>query len=80
MMTTFAARPAAMRAAFVPTAPPPRTSTLAGATPGTPLSRMPWPIIGRSRHFAPSWIDIRPAISLMGVSKGSRPCGSLRVS
>ena len=64
----------------MPTTPPPSTTTFAGATPGTPPSRMPRPIIGFSRYFAPSWMLIFPAISLIGVRQGSRPALSLIVS
>jgi hypothetical protein len=80
MMTTLAPRPAATLAALVPTIPPPRTTTCAGATPGTPPSRMPRPIMGFSRYLAPSWMLILPAISLIGVSSGSVPLRSLMVS
>ncbi len=64
MMVTCAPMPSAIFAALVPTMPPPRITTLAGATPGTPPSRMPRPPVGRfqilrahlhghaSRHFA----------------------------
>ncbi len=78
--TTFAPSPAATLAAFVPTTPAPSTTTSAGGTPGTPPSRMPRPRIGFSRYFAPSWMLILPAISLIGVSSGSRPALSLIVS
>ena len=53
---------------------------VAGGTPGTPPSRMPRPSNGRSRYFAPSWMLIRPATSLIGVSSGSVPFASLIVS
>ena len=43
MMVTCAPMPSAILAALVPTIPPPRITTLAGATPGTPPSRMPRP-------------------------------------
>ncbi len=78
--TTFAPRPAATLAALVPTMPAPSTTTFAGGTPGTPPSRMPRPRIGFSRYLAPSWMLILPAISLIGVSSGSRPARSLIVS
>ena len=67
---TLAPRPAATLAALEPTTPPPRMATSAGATPGTPESRMPRPSCGRSRYLAPSWMLIRPATSLIGVSSG----------
>ena len=79
-IVTRAPIPAAILAALVPTTPPPRMTMLAGATPGTPLRRMPRPSMGRSRYLAPSWIAIRPAISLMGVSSGSEPSSSWSVS
>ena len=72
-MAMSAWKPAAILAAFAPTTPPPRIVMWAGATPGTPPSRMPRPICGRSRYLAPSWMLIRPATSLIGVSSGSRP-------
>src|SRR5262250_2475074 len=65
-MATLAPRPAATLAALAPTTPPPRMTTLAGSTPGTPPSRMPRPSKGRSRYFAPSWMLMRPATSLVG--------------
>ncbi len=80
IMVTFAPIPAATVAALVPTTPPPRIMTLAGATPGTPPKIIPRPFIGCSRYLAPCWTDILPAISLMGVSRGRRPLGSWRVS
>ena len=76
----LARKPAAIRAALAPTTPPPRMVMWAGSTPGTPARRMPRPICGRSRYFAPSWMLIRPATSLIGVSSGSRPCSSRSVS
>ena len=45
--------PIAMKAAFIPTTPPPITSTVAAATPGTPPSRIPRPPSGRSSMKAP---------------------------
>lgn len=80
MTTTWAPKPAATRAAFVPTTPAPRTSTVPGSTPETPPSRMPRPFIGRSRYLAPSWMLMRPATSLIGVSSGSLPLESVSVS
>ena len=79
-MNTLAPSPAATRAAFAPTTPPPMMTTLAGSTPGTPPSRMPRPSNGRSRYFAPSWMLMRPATSLIDVSSGSPPFASLIVS
>src|SRR5262249_6804278 len=72
-MVTFAPSPAATLAALAPTTPPPRMTTFAGSTPGTPPSKMPRPSNGRSRNFAPSWMLIRPATSLIGVSSASPP-------
>ena len=80
MIETRAPSPAAIFAAWVPTTPPPRTSTLAGSTPGTPPSRIPDPPWGRSRYLAPAWIAIRPATSLMGVRSGSEPRSGPTVS
>ena len=79
-IATAAPKPAATLAALAPTVPPPRIVIWAGCTPGTPPSRMPRPICGRSRYLAPSWMLIRPATSLMGVNSGSRPCSSRSVS
>ncbi len=72
--------PMAMKAAFMPTAPPPITSTLAAATPGTPASRMPRPPNGFSSMYAPAWVAIFPAISDIGARSGSRPSRSSTVS
>ena len=65
--------PIAMNAAFIPTAPPPITITVAAATPGTPPSRIPRPPSGFSRKKAPAWVAILPATSLIGASSGSPP-------
>ena len=46
---------------------------IAGATPGTPPSRMPRPPLGASRYCAPTCTLMRPATSLIGVSSGSEP-------
>ena len=62
-----------MNAAFIPTTPPPITSTVAAATPGTPPSRMPRPPSGFSSMNAPACVAILPATSLIGASSGSRP-------
>ncbi len=69
-----------MKAAFIPTTPPPITITLAAATPGTPPSRIPRPPIGFSSMKAPAWVAIFPATSLIGASSGSRPWASSTVS
>ena len=47
---------------------------------GTPASKIPRPSWGRSRYLAPSWMLIRPATSLIGVSSGRSPRASRRVS
>ena len=70
-MVTSAPRPRAIAAALVPATPAPRTTTLAGRTPGTPPSRMPLPPAGAIREVAPTWTDSRPATSDMGASSGS---------
>ena len=72
--------PIAMNAAFIPTTPPPITSTVAAATPGTPPSRMPRPPSGFSSMNAPACVAILPATSLIGASSGSRPSPSTTVS
>ena len=77
---TRASMPIAIRAALVPTTPPPTMVTSAAGTPGTPPSSTPRPPCARSRQCAPAWIDMRPATSLMGASSGSRPAPSLTVS
>ena len=74
------AQSTAILAELWPTTPPPRITTLAGATPGTPPSRMPRPPLGRSRYTAPTCTAMRPATSLMGVSSGSEPSASRMVS
>ena len=52
-MVTCAPSPAAIFAACIPTIPAPKTSTLPGATPGTPPKRTPRPFTGFSKYFAP---------------------------
>ena len=79
-MVTVASSPTAMRAALVPDTPPPSTTTFAGGTPGTPPSRMPAPPCSFSRQCAPTWMDMRPATSLIGASSGRWPRGSVTVS
>ena len=51
---TSARRPTAISAAWVPETPPPRMTTLAGATPGTPPSRIPRPPFAFCRQYAPT--------------------------
>ena len=70
---TWACIPAATIAALIPTMPPPSTTTEPGATPATPPSSTPRPPMGRSRWRAPACTASRPAISLIGASRGSRP-------
>ncbi len=77
---TSACIPIAIIAAFMPTTPPPITSTFAAATPGTPPSRMPLPPSGFSSMNAPAWVAILPATSLIGASSGSLPSRSSTVS
>ena len=77
---TSASIPMAMKAAFMPTTPPPMIITVAAATPGTPPSRMPRPPSGFSSMKAPACVAILPAISLIGASSGSRPFASSTVS
>ena len=77
---TSASMPWAIHAAFQPTLPAPRITTRAGLTPGTPPSRTPRPPLVRSRKWAPTWVAMRPATSLMGASNGSAPSGSCTVS
>ena len=62
-----------MRAALVPETPPPRITTLAAGTPGTPPSRMPMPPCSFSKQWAPTWTAMRPATSLIGASSGRPP-------
>ncbi len=69
-----------MRAASVPTMPPPSTRTTAGSTPVTPPSSTPRPPWVRSRQRAASWAAMRPATSLIGVSSGRVPWRSVTVS
>ncbi len=70
---TSASIPIAMKAAFIPTTPPPMTITFAAGTPGTPPRRTPRPPSGRSSMNAPAWVAILPATSLIGASSGSCP-------
>ena len=72
--------PSAIIAACVPTTPPPRITTLPGATPGTPPSRMPLPPCGFSSQNAPACTAMRPATSDIGASNGNPPGGDVTVS
>ena len=69
-----------MRAALVPATPPPMMTTLPAETPGTPPKSTPAPPCSFSRQWAPTWIDMRPATSLMGARSGSPPVSSVTVS
>ena len=80
MTVTYASMPIAMRAALVPDTPPPRITTLAAGTPGTPPSSTPMPPCSFSRQCAPTCTAIRPATSLIGASSGSPPRASVTVS
>ena len=77
---TSASIPIAMKAAFIPTTPPPITITVAAGTPGTPPSSTPRPPSGRSSMNAPACVAILPATSLIGASSGRRPSASSTVS
>ena len=77
---TSASMPAAICAAFAPAIPAPSTTTFAGATPEAPPISTPRPPRVRSSAAAPSCGAIRPAISDIGASSGSRPSGSITVS
>ncbi len=77
---TVAPMPALMSAAWVPATPPPRMTTSAGGTPGTPPSSTPRPPFSFSRQRAPTCGAMRPATSDIGVSSGSVPCGLVTVS
>ena len=78
--TTSAPSPMAMRAAFIPTTPPPSTSTRAGATPGTPQNSRPMPPLCFNRVSAAENTAMRPATSDMGASSGRPPRASVTVS
>src|SRR2546430_4794520 len=54
--------------------------TSAARTPGSPRTNIPLPPYTFSRYFAPACTAIRPATSLIGVSKGRSPEGSCTVS
>src|SRR6266446_5124384 len=71
MTVTVAPIPALMSAALLPATPPPRITTSAGGTPGTPPSSTPRPPFSFSRQRAPTCGAIRPATSALGV----RPVG-----
>ena len=77
---TSAPIPAATRAAWVPTTPPPITATFPGATPGTPPSSTPRPPFAVCSVQAPTCGASRPATSDIGASSGSPPPASVTVS
>jgi hypothetical protein len=77
---TVAPMPTLMTAACEPATPPPRITTSAGGTPGTPPSSTPRPPLPFSRQRAPTCGAMRPATSDIGVSSGSVPCGLVTVS
>ncbi len=59
----------------------PRITILAFGVPGTPARRTPSPPNVFSRYFAPSWMERRPAIWLIGARSGNPPfLGSNSVS
>ncbi len=72
--------PWAIHAEFQPTLPAPMTTTRAGRTPGAPPSSTPRPPPSRSRKWAPIWVAMRPATSLIGASSGSPPPSTWTVS
>src|SRR5260221_673752 len=72
--------PAMNRAAWLPATPPPRITTSAGGTPGTPPSSTPRPPFSFSRQRAPTCGAMRPATSDIGVNSGSVPWGDVTVS
>ena len=75
---TSAPRPAAIRAACVPTTPPPRTA-IARRNTGNPTDQLP--AIRRSSYAAPAAsMASRPATSLIGASSGRPPWASVTVS
>ena len=77
---TSACMPSAMIAELRPTTPPPRITTFAGGTPGTPPSRMPRPPCAFSSDQAPICGASRPATSLIGASSGRWRLGVSTVS
>ena len=79
-MVTLAPIPTAILAELMPTTPPPIITTCAGSTPGTPPNKTPCPPCGFSRKRAPTCTAMRPATSLIGVSRGKLRSGSCTVS
>ena len=80
MTVTVAPIPALIRAAWLPATPPPRITTSAGGTPGTPPSSTPRPPFSFSRQRAPTCGAMRPATSDIGVNSGSVPWDDVTVS
>src|SRR5205085_1971970 len=76
MTVTCASRPIAIRAALVPETPPPKMTTLAAATPGTPPSRIPSPPRPSSRQCAPTCTDLRPGRFVCAVIKADASTGA----
>ena len=72
--------PVAIIAAFSPTTPPPKITTLAGSTPGAPPNNKPLPFWFFSSECAPACIDILPATALIGANNGNLPLSSVTVS
>ena len=70
----------AARAAADPTAPTPRITTCAGATPGVPPNRMPRPPEPERIRCAAMGMVICPAISLTAANTGSRPFSRCTIS
>jgi len=77
---TCAPMPTAIVAAWVPDTPPPRITTSAAGTPGTPPSSTPRPPCAFSSACAPTCGASRPATSDIGVSSGSEPFAAVTVS
>ncbi|OUE24692.1 hypothetical protein CMMCA001_07540 [Clavibacter michiganensis subsp. michiganensis] len=71
MIVTSAPMPSAFAAACSPATPPPITTTRAFGVPGTPPRRIPRPPAARIRWYAPTWVESRPATSLIGWRSGS---------
>ena len=69
-MVTWAPSPSAIRAACVPTTPPPIMVTLPLGTPGTPPRSTPEPPSCLVKKWAPICTAMRPATSLIGTKSG----------
>ncbi len=79
-MSEVAGRLSIQAGAFAPATPPPMTTTLPGATPGTPPSSTPRPPLAFCNAYAPACIDNRPATSDIGVNSGNDPSLAVTVS